>query len=76
MRIVDPSKSHYGWEWRLKKVQCSALTLSISVYLYFCLLVFSHYRQCDQKIAKFLKKLPENDFTRILIDFNTFTIIA
>ena len=33
--------------------------------------------QCDQKkIAKCLKKLPKNDFTRKMIDFNTFTKIA
>ena len=30
--------------------------------------------QCDQKkIAKYLKKLPKNDFTRKMIDFNFFT---
>ena len=33
--------------------------------------------QCDQKkIAKCLLKLPKNDFTRKMIDFETFTIIA
>ena len=32
--------------------------------------------QCDQKkIAKFLLKLPKNDFTRKMIDFDTFTKI-
>ena len=35
------------------------------------------YRQCDQKkIAKCLKKLPKNGFTRKMTDFNTFTKIA
>ena len=30
--------------------------------------------QCDQKkIAKCLQKLPKNDFTRKMIDFDTFT---
>ena len=34
-------------------------------------------RQCDQiKIAKCLKKLPKNDFTRKMIHFDTFTKIA
>ena len=33
--------------------------------------------QCDQKkIAKCLQKLPKNDFTRKMIDFDTFTKIA
>ena len=33
--------------------------------------------QCDQiKIAKFLQKLPKNDFARKMIDFGTFTKIA
>ena len=33
--------------------------------------------QCDQiKIAKCLYKLPKNDFTRKMIDFDTFTKIA
>ena len=33
--------------------------------------------QCDQKkIAKSLQKLPKNDFTRKMIDFDTFTKIA
>ena len=33
--------------------------------------------QCDQiKIAKCLKKLPKNDFTRKMIDFNAFTKIG
>ena len=33
--------------------------------------------QCDQiKIAKCLKKLPKNDFTRNIKDFDTFTKIA
>ena len=34
-------------------------------------------QQCDQKIiAKCLQKLPKNDFTRKIIDFDTFTKIA
>ena len=34
-------------------------------------------KQCDQKkIAKFLLKLPKNNFTRKMIDFDTFTKIA
>ena len=33
--------------------------------------------QCDQKkFAKCLLKLPKNDFTRKMIDFDTFTKIA
>ena len=33
--------------------------------------------QCDQKkIAKCLQKLPKNDFTRKMIDYDTFTKIA
>ena len=33
--------------------------------------------QCDQKkIAKCLQKLPKNDFTRKMKDFDTFTKIA
>ena len=33
--------------------------------------------QCDQKkIAKCLLKLPKNDFTRKIKDFDTFTKIA
>ena len=33
--------------------------------------------QCDQiKIAKCLLKLPKNDLTRKMIDFDTFTKIA
>ena len=33
--------------------------------------------QCDQKkIAKCPSKLPKNDFTRKMIDFDTFTKIA
>ena len=33
--------------------------------------------QCDQKkIAKSLEKLPKNDFTRKIKDFDTFTKIA
>ena len=33
--------------------------------------------QCDQKkIAKCLKTLPKNDFTRKMIDFDIFTKIA
>ena len=33
--------------------------------------------QCDEKkIAKFLSKLPKNDFSRKIIDFDTFTKIA
>ena len=33
--------------------------------------------QCDQKkIAKCLKKLPKNDFTRKMKDFDNFTKIA
>ena len=33
--------------------------------------------QCDQKkIAECLKKLPKNDFTRKMIDFDTITKIA
>ena len=33
--------------------------------------------QCDQKkIAKRLEKLPKNDFTRKMIDFDTFIKIA
>ena len=33
--------------------------------------------QCDQKkIDKCLQKLPKNDFTRKIIDFNNFTKIA
>ena len=33
--------------------------------------------QCDQiKIAKFLQKLPKNDFTRKMNDVDTFTKIA
>ena len=32
--------------------------------------------QCDQKkIAKFLQNLPKNNFTRKMIDFDTFTKI-
>ena len=35
------------------------------------------WEQCDQiKIAKYLLKLPKNDFTTKVIDFNTFTKIA
>ena len=35
------------------------------------------HRQCDQKnITKCLLKLPENDFTRKMIDFDTITKIA
>ena len=35
------------------------------------------YYQCDRKkIPKCLKKLPKNDFTRKMIDFDTFTKIA
>ena len=38
--------------------------------------VVPHY-QCDQiKIAKCLKKLPKNEFTRKMNDFDTFTKIA
>ena len=34
-------------------------------------------QQCDQKkIAKCLQKLPKNDFTRKMIDFDTFKKIA
>ena len=34
-------------------------------------------QQCNQKkIAKCLKKLPKNDFTRKMIAFDTFTKIA
>ena len=34
-------------------------------------------KQCDQiKIAKCLWMLPNNDFTRKMIDFDTFTKIA
>ena len=34
-------------------------------------------QQCDQKIiAKCLQKLPKNDFTRKIIDFDNFTKIA
>ena len=34
-------------------------------------------QQCDQKkIAKYLKKLPKNDYTRKMIGFGTFTKIA
>ena len=34
----------------------------------------TYWDQCDQKkIAKCLLKLPKNDFTRKIIDFNTFT---
>ena len=33
--------------------------------------------KCDHnKIAKCLEKLPKNDFTRKIIDFDTFTKIA
>ena len=33
--------------------------------------------QCDQKkIAKCLQKLPKNNFTKKMIDFDTFTKIA
>ena len=32
--------------------------------------------QCDQKIAKGLLKLPKNDFTRKIKDFDTFSKIA
>ena len=33
--------------------------------------------QCDQnKISKCLQKLPKNDFTRKMIDFDTLTNIA
>ena len=35
------------------------------------------HNQCDQiKIAKCLQKLPKNDLTRKMIDFDTFTKIA
>ena len=35
------------------------------------------HKQCDQiKFAKCLEKLPKTDFTRKIIDFDTFTIIA
>jgi len=35
------------------------------------------YEQCDQiKIAKCLQKLPKNDFTRKMNDFEAFTKIA
>ena len=35
------------------------------------------YDQCDQiKIAKCLQKLPKNQFTRKMKDFDTFTEIA
>ena len=35
------------------------------------------YGQCDQKkIAKCLLKLPKNDITRKMIDFDTFPKIA
>ena len=38
---------------------------------------FATLDQCDQiKIAKFLQKLPKNDFARKMIDFGTFTKIA
>ena len=35
-------------------------------------MVIQLWMQCDQKkIAKCLKKLPKNDFTRKMIDFDT-----
>ena len=38
---------------------------------------YLYHGQCDQKkIAKCLSKLPKNDFTTKMIDFNTFTKIA
>ena len=50
----------------------------ITVHQKNLILVSIHYYiQCDQKkIAKCLQKLPKNDFTRKMIDFNTFTKIA
>ena len=40
-------------------------------------LVSKCQEQCDQiKIAKFLQKLPKNDFTRKMNDVDTFTKIA
>ena len=40
-------------------------------------LLFGYLCQCDQiKIAKCLKKLPKNDITRKMLDFDTFTKIA
>ena len=36
-----------------------------------------YYSQCDhKKIAKCLKKLLKNEFTRKMIDFDTFTKVA
>ena len=36
-----------------------------------------NHNQCDQKkIAKCVLKLPKNDFTRKMIDFDPFTQIA
>ena len=38
---------------------------------------FVYSEKCDQKkIAKSLQKLPKNDFTRKMKDFDTFTKIA
>ena len=42
-----------------------------------CSWVQSAYVQCDQiKFTKCLKKLPKNDFTRKMNDFDTFAKIA
>ena len=39
--------------------------------------ILAAHTQCDQKkIAKCLQKLPKNDFSRKIIDFDTFTKIA
>ena len=41
------------------------------------ILLYLRFKQCDQtKIAKCLWKLPKYDFTRNMIDFDTFTKIA
>ena len=43
----------------------------------FIVVVAAAHNQCDQKkINKCLQKLPQNDFTRKMIDFDTFTKIA
>ena len=53
-----------------------SITLSLSTYPSICQSRL-YRRQCDQtKIAKCLWKLPKNDFTRNMIDFDTFTKIA
>ena len=50
---------------------------TINFQLSVVIVVGEGWRQCDQKkIARCLLKLPKNDFTRKVIDFDTFTKIA